>query len=155
MKKTILLTFILFIGMLSTHAKNKKEKMEKFSYTTMVSGSYEEVYKKVEDGLKAVNFGIVTEVALHEKIKGKLGKDMPIYQILGVCNPKHAYDAIQVEENIGLFLPCKVLIKEKGENSFEVVSINAVEVMGMTGEEGLNEVATTVDKSLKAFIDAL
>ncbi len=70
-----------------------------------------------------------------KKVKGKLGKDMPIYQVLGVCNPKHAYDAIQVNDNVGIFLPCKVLIKEKGENTFEVVSINANEVMAITGEE--------------------
>lgn len=129
--------------------------MEQLAYNKTVQGSYDEVYSKIESELVKVSFGIVTQVGLHEKVKAKLGKDMPIYQIIGVCNPKHAYEAVQIEENIGLFLPCKVLIKEKGENTFEVLVMNTKELMGMLNNEKLTPIAEEVNVALKSFFDAL
>ncbi len=133
----------------------KDKKMENLAYNKTVQGSFEEVFSKIESELAKVNFGIVTQVALHEKVKAKLNKDMPIYQIIGVCNPKHAYAAVQIEENIGLFLPCKVLIKEKGENTFEVLVMNTKELMGMLNNEKLSPIAEEVNVALKSFFDAL
>ncbi len=129
--------------------------MDNLAYQKTIKGSYEEVFARVEQELANIQFGIVTQVALHEKIKGKLDIDIPKYQILGVCNPKHAYAAIQVEENIGLFLPCKMLLKEVTADSYEVLVINTTELMGMLQNEKLNPIAAEVNDALKAFFDAL
>ncbi len=129
--------------------------MKNLAYKRTINGDYNRVYSRVENALNIVGFGIITQVAMHEKIKAKLNKNIPIYQILGVCSPKHAYEALKIEENIGLFLPCKVLIKEKGENEFEVVAINSKEMMGMLNNEELMPIATEVNNSLYAFIESL
>ena len=75
--------------------------------------------------LKEQGFGIITEIDMHSTLEEKLGDvDMKPYRILGACNPKYAYQTLQKEENIGLFLPCKVLIKQTDENRCDVVMVN-------------------------------
>lgn len=149
--KIILLVLISFVT-LEGIAQNKSEKMESLFYTTTVAGSYDEVFKKVENALKEVGFGIITQVDMHNKLKAKLNVDIPIYQILGVCSPKHAYQALQAEENIGVFLPCKVILKEKENNTFEIVTTNTEVLMGVLADPKLDEVAKEVNEMLKEFI---
>ena len=151
---TAIVTFSLLFSSI-INSQTKKEGMKGLIYTTTLDGTYDEVFTKVQTELQKVGFGILSQVAMHDKLKAKLNFDMPIYQILGVCSPKHAQIALAQEENIGLFLPCKVLIKQKGENTFEIVTTNTEQLMGMLGNEGLNEVAAEVNGLLKTFIDNL
>lgn len=137
------------------NAQNKTQKMESLFYTTTVEGSYEEVFTKVETALQEVGFGIITQVDLHNKLKSKLDVDIPVYQILGVCSPKHAYMALQQQENIGVFLPCKVILKETENNTFEVVTTNTRVMMGLLGDPNLDEVSEEVNQMLKKFIEIL
>jgi uncharacterized protein (DUF302 family) len=82
---------------------------------------------------------------MDQKLEEKLeGVDLNPYKILGVCNPAYAYQTIQEEENIGLFLPCKVLIKDIGEGEIEVVMVNPEAIMGFLGNESLDKVAAEV-----------
>lgn len=129
--------------------------MESLFYTTTVEGTYEEVFNKVETALQAVGFGIITQVDMHNKLKAKLDVDMPVYQILGVCSPKHAHIALQQQENIGVFLPCKVILKEKENNTYEVVTTNTRVMMGILDDPKLNEVSEEVNQLLKQFIESL
>lgn len=152
--KFILIATITFVT-LTTYSQNTSQNMNNLVYSKTLTGTYNEVFNKVEEGLKAIGFGIITEVAMHQKLKDKLGVDMPIYQILGVCSPKHAHIALQQEENIGLLLPCKVLIKQKEGNTFEIVTTNTTKLMSIIGNEKLNDVSEEVNISLKAFIEAL
>ena len=87
------------------------------------------------------------------KLKEKLSDvKMKPYKILGVCNPSYAYQTIQIDENIGLFLPCKVLIKEKGNGMIEIVMVNPSALMNMLENKELKNIAEKVTlKFLSAF----
>lgn len=155
MKTKLFLLVIISVVTLNGIAQNKTTKMESMFYTTTVEGNYDTVFAKVEKALQEVGFGIITQVDMHNKLKSKLNVDIPIYQILGVCSPKHAHMAMQVEENIGVFLPCKVILKEKENNTYEIVTTNTEMMMGILDNPELNEVAGEVNIMLKKFIESL
>ncbi len=103
--------------------------------------------------MKKEGFGVITEIDMEAKLKEKLDDvDLPPYRILGVCSPSFAYQTIQVEENIGLFLPCKTLIKDVGNGKIEVVMVNPSALMSMLEKEELKKIA---DEVLKKFLIAL
>jgi uncharacterized protein (DUF302 family) len=77
------------------------------------------------------------------------------YTILGVCNPKFAWEAIQAEENIGIFLPCKVLLKQTDDNKVDVVFLNPDAPMQLLNNEELNKVSKTVTQMLKNSFDSI
>jgi uncharacterized protein (DUF302 family) len=116
-----------------------------YFFSKIVESSFEETLQNTKAALKEYGFGIITEIEMDKTLKEKLNNvEMKRYQILGACNPKYAYETLQVEENIGLFLPCKVLVKEIDENQTEVVMVNPTELMRMLGNEDLLNVAETV-----------
>ena len=78
---------------------------------------YETVIERVREALKKEGFGVLTEIDVKKKMKEKLGLDVRKYIILGACSPPNAYKAILVEENIGLLLPCNVIVYEKGNKT--------------------------------------
>lgn len=154
MKTRILLTVVaIFMGTLFLNAQNNT-KME-YTFSKEVNGTLEEVTAKLTAELEKVKFGIITQVEMDKKLKEKLDVDIPAYRILGVCSPKHAYEAMKAEENIGVFLPCKIIIKEIGEGKMEVVSIDPNVMMKMLGNAKLDPVAEEVAESLRKVIDAL
>lgn len=120
-----------------------------------VNQSFEKTTMLVKDALKEQGFGVITEIEMDEKLKEKIpDANIKPYRILGVCNPGYAYETIKVEENIGLFLPCKVLIKQIDANKTEVVMVNPSVLMGMLGNDSLTDVAAKVtEKFKKALAD--
>ena len=88
--------------------------MINYGFTKELNIPYGKVIELVRDSLKKEGFGVLTEIDIQEKMKEKLGIDMSKYIILGACNPPNAYKAILTEENIGLMLPCNVIVYEKG-----------------------------------------
>ncbi|NQU34194.1 MAG: DUF302 domain-containing protein [Bacteroidetes bacterium] len=121
---------------------------ESYYISKTINSSFEEATEKVKLALKEQEFGVITEIEMHEKLAEKDFEIKP-YRILGVCNPKFAYQTIQVEENIGLFLPCKVLVKYIDENTTEIVMVNPSSLMKMLGNEGLMKVADEVTVRFK------
>ena len=111
--------------------------------TKTVNYSFEDATTKLKSSLKDQGFGTITEIEMHEKLAEK-DFDIKPYRILGVCNPKFAYQTLQAEENIGLFLPCKVLVKYIDENKTEVVMVNPSSLMKMLGNKDLMKVADEV-----------
>jgi uncharacterized protein (DUF302 family) len=154
--KTIKLTILMMIvGMLSVNAqmtKGSDETESELYFSKKVKGSMEEVNQKVTDALKAEKFGVITEVDMSGTLKKKLDVDIQPYKILGVCNPQAAYDALQAEPNVGVFLPCKVILKQLDENTVEVVSINPKHMMEMLGNEKLNKTADVIGDKLEKII---
>jgi len=86
-------------------------------FTKELDIPYETVIELVREALKKEGFGVLTEIDVKEKMKEKLGIDMRKYIILGACNPPNAYKAILAEENIGLMLPCNVIVYEKASKT--------------------------------------
>jgi uncharacterized protein (DUF302 family) len=118
---------------------------ENYYFAKTIKGSFVGITEKVKDELIEQGFGIVTEVDLENRIKNKLG-DVEInpYKILGPCIAEFAYEAYKIENNIGLFLPCKVLIKDVGNNTIEVVMINPVKLLNIVENKELKKIAKQI-----------
>lgn len=121
----------------------------------IVNYTFEDAITKVTAELKNEGFGILTEIDVQETLKKKLDVDFRKYKILGACNPPNAYKALQAEENIGVLLPCNIVVQEKGDGIIQVSAVNPMESMQAVGNVSLGEVAAEVSNKLKKVIDAL
>lgn len=130
--------------------------MDKYYFSKTLKLGFEETSDKVKAALAEQQFGIITEVNMHEKFKEKgIDANAKPYRLLGACNPKLAYETVQAEENIGLFLPCKVIIKYIDDQTTEVVMIDPSEVMSMLGNDKLNKPAQVVTDHFKKALESL
>lgn len=116
--------------------------------------SFDEAIEKVTGELKKEGFGVLTEIDVKATLKRKLDVDFPRYQILGACSPPHAYEALLAEEDIGLMLPCNVIVYEK-EGKSVVSVIKPTAAMGMVENPGLREIAEDVEQKLSRVFDNL
>jgi uncharacterized protein (DUF302 family) len=128
--------------------------MINYGFTKELDIPYETVIERVREALKKEGFGVLTEIDVKEKMKEKLGLDMRKYIILGACNPPNAYKAILTEENIGLMLPCNVIVYEKGSKTVLSV-IRPTVAMQMIDNVELQKVAEVVEGLLKKAFDAI
>jgi uncharacterized protein (DUF302 family) len=128
--------------------------MINYGFTKEMDIPYEKVIEQAREALKKEGFGILTEIDVREKMKDKLGVDMKKYIILGACNPQNAYKAIIAEENIGLMLPCNVIVYEKGSKTVLSV-IRPTAAMQMVDNQELQKVAGEVEAQLKKAFDAI
>lgn len=120
-----------------------------------VNLSYEDAITKVTEELKKEGFGVLTEIDVKETLKKKLDVDFRKYKILGACNPPLAYKALSSEENIGVMLPCNVIVQETSDGSVRVSAINPMVAMQSVGNENLSGVAEEVSMKLKKVIENL
>ncbi|MCH1437583.1 DUF302 domain-containing protein [Geofilum rubicundum] len=129
------------------------QETETFYFSKTIEGTFEEVVDKTKHVFKEQGFGVITEVDMDVKLKEKLDNvDIKPYKILGICNPGFAYKTLQIEENIGVFLPCKAIVKDIGEGKIEVVVVDPAALMGMLNKPELVSIANEVsDKFQKAL----
>jgi len=128
--------------------------MVNYGFTKDLNIPYGTAIKRVKDALKKEGFGVLTEIDVQEIMKEKLGIDMSRYMILGACNPANAYQSILAEENIGLMLPCNVIVYEKGGKT--VLSfIRPTVAMQIIDNASLQKVSDEVEEKLKKAFDAL
>jgi len=149
MNKIGILTSIMLVALTITAVSQENLRQEGFYFSKTMDGTVDQATEKVKSALKEQGFGIVTELDMHKTLNEKLGKDMGVYRILGACNAKFAWETLQKEENIGVFLPCKVLIKEQQNNQVEVVAVNPSELMKMLNNPELTGVANEVSQRFK------
>ena len=128
--------------------------MINYGFTKEMDIPYGTVIEQVREALKNEGFGILTEIDVKEKMKEKLGLDMNKYIILGACNPANAYKAILAEENIGLMLPCNVIVYEKGRKTVLSVIRPTVAMQTIENSE-LRIVGEAVEAQLKKSFDAI
>ena len=110
--------------------------------------------EKARAALKAEGFGVLCEIDIKEKLKEKLGVDFGNYVILGACNPALAYETLQEEINIGLLLPCNVIVYEE-DNRTVVSAVDAAKMLSVVGNPQLESTASTVNEKLRRVIDSL
>lgn len=115
---------------------------------------FDQAVQLTRDALAGEGFGVLCEIDIKEKLKEKLGVDFRNYLILGACNPPLAYEALQEEIDLGLLLPCNVVVYEK-DSKVAVGVIDAAKMMSVVGNENLNTTAQTVNEKLRRVIDAL
>lgn len=123
-----------------------------YGYTKQVSLSYEQAITKVKEELQKQSFGVLTEIDVSSTLHTKLNVDMDNYVILGACHPLSAYQALQVEPDIGLMLPCNVIVYEKDGQVF-ISTILPTVGMSMIDNNSLQEIAQSIEKSLIEVID--
>lgn len=126
-----------------------------YYFATKVDLPFDEAVEKAKAALKKEGFGVLTEIDVTATLKAKLGVDFRPYRILGACHPQSAHAALQAEDNIGLMLPCNVVVQEYGPGDVGVSAIDPVASMAAVENEGLAEVAAEVRRKLKAVVDSL
>jgi uncharacterized protein (DUF302 family) len=125
-----------------------------YGFTKEIDKSFDETIDLVSNELKKEGFGILTKIDVKDKLKEKLGIDFKKYVILGACSPSNAYKAICAEENIGLLLPCNVIIYEK-DDKIVVSIIKPTVSMQMIKNSKLKEEAEDVELKLKKVFNAI
>jgi uncharacterized protein (DUF302 family) len=129
-----------------------KKVIKMYGYKKETVLSYEQAVEKAREELKKEGFGVLTEIDVKATLKKKLDVDYDKYVILGACNPPFAYKALQAEKDIGLLLPCNVIVYEHDGKVF-VSAILPTVAMGMIDNPGLTEIAEQVEQKLKKAID--
>ena len=123
-----------------------------YAFTKIVALSYEQAIEKVSEELKNEGFGVLTEIDVKTTLKKKLDVDFKPYKILGACNPSLAYQALQSEEQIGLMLPCNVIVYVNASNQTVVAAVDPIASMQAIENDKLEEVAQVVQDKLKTVI---
>ena len=129
--------------------------LNKYGIRKTMDVPFEEAIEKVTGQLREQGFGVLTEIDMKATLKKKLGVDVRRYVILGACNPNLAYKAFQNELEIGLLLPCNVIVYETDDGQATVSFIDPLMMMGITGNKALEEVAIEARKRLDTALEAL
>jgi len=126
----------------------------KYGYTKQVKLSFDKAVEKVKEELSKEGFGILTEINVKDTLKEKIDVDFDNYIILGACNPSLAHKALQAEQEIGLLLPCNVIVYEKDGEVF-VSGIMPTVAMGMVENEKLSCIGEEAEEKMKKVINSL
>ena len=128
--------------------------MPSYGITKVVDLPYQQAVDKVTDALKAEGFGVLTTINVQETLKQKLGVDLGDYVILGACNPQLAYQALQTEQEIGLLLPCNVIVYTSGGKT-AVSVLEPQQALGITNNESLSSIAEEAKGKLERALAAV
>ncbi len=124
------------------------------SYSRTINLPFREVVSKTKQALAAEGFGILSEIDVKATLKAKLQVDFEEYIILGACNPPLAYQALKAEKEIGLMLPCNVVVFVRGGKTI-VAAIRPTIAMEKSGNDALKPVAEKVEQKLKKVVDSI
>ena len=129
----------------------------KYGFSKTLDIPCTEAVEKARAALKEEGFGVLCEIDIREKLKEKLGVDFRNYVILGACNPALAYKSLREDINIGLLLPCNVIVYETDEPGKSVVAaIDAKMMLSVVGDNAaIDAVATEVNEKLKRVVAQL
>lgn len=114
----------------------------------IVARPFDEVVADISDRLRQEGFGLLTDIDVQATLKAKIGADMPRYRILGACNPRFAHEALQIEDKLGVLLPCNVIVRETADRRVEVASVDPVASMERTQNAALKPTAEEVRRRL-------
>ena len=125
-----------------------------YHFSKKLDVPFDQAVSRVTEALKREGFGVLTDIDVAATLKAKLGEDFRPYRILGACNPKLAYRALQLEDKIGTMLPCNVIVQQH-EGGVEVSAVDPVASMQAIENPGLAEVANEVRAKLKHVVESL
>ena len=127
----------------------------KFGFGKKVDYAFDEAIAKVTTELASEGFGVLSDIDVAATMKKKLGETMPPYRILGACNPTLAHQAITAVPDIGLLLPCNVLVRENSAGDVEVSFMDPASVLGLVDRADIVPLAKNVRTKLERVLAAL
>ncbi len=126
-----------------------------YGFSTTLRISFADAIAKVTEALKREGFGVLTDIDVQSTLKSKLNLDMRPYRILGACNPPFAHRAIMAEPDIGLLLPCNVLVREEENGTVTVAFMDPEAVLDLVDKPEIKEIAMEVKARLVRVRDSL
>ncbi|CAO3403932.1 DUF302 domain-containing protein [Azospirillum palustre] len=126
-----------------------------YHFSKVVELPFEDAVSATTEALKEHGFGVLTEIDVKATLKKKLDVEYRPYRILGACNPKMAYQALQAEDKIGTMLPCNVIVQQREDGKVEVSAVDPVASMQAIDNPNLADVARQVQSMLRQVIDDL
>ena len=129
------------------------ENVKRYAFSNVLDTSYEDAVSKVKNALKEEGFGVLTEIDVKETMKKKLDKEFRNYVILGACNPPYAHRSLEADLDVGLLLPCNVIVYETDDGKAYIAAINPVSVLKIIKSQELRTIAEEVSEKLKRAIE--
>lgn len=128
-----------------------------FALSTVLHTSFDDAVARTREALAGQGFGVLTEIDMQATLKAKLGQDMERYLILGACNPPLAHRAVDIDRQIGLLLPCNVVVRadSSAEGTVIVEAMDPQVLVDVTGEADMRPVADEVAAKLRAALESL
>ncbi|OIO40501.1 ABC transporter ATP-binding protein [Candidatus Pacearchaeota archaeon CG09_land_8_20_14_0_10_30_9] len=123
-----------------------------YGFRTEVNLEFEKAVKIVKENLEKEGFGVLTEINVKDTLKNKLNVDYSEYVILGVCNPPFAYNALQAEKEIGLFLPCNLIVYVLNKKTI-ISIIDPVKLMNLIKNKELKKITKKVKNKLRNVLN--
>ncbi len=117
-----------------------------YGFKTSIEGGFDNVLARVTEELKKEGFGILSDIDVQATLKAKLGVDSAPYRILGACNPPYAHRALEADPDLGLLLPCNVIVRDSNDGSVIVGFMDPEAVLDIVD----NEEVTTIGKEIRA-----
>lgn len=131
------------------------EKVKGYAFSTVLDTSYENAISTVTDALKEEGFGVLTEIDVRATLKKKLDREFRKYVILGACNPPYAHRSLEADLDVGLLLPCNVIVYETDDKKAYVSAINPVSALEIIQSEELRKIAEEVSGKLTRVIERI
>lgn len=126
-----------------------------YHFSKTLDAPFDQAVAATRDALAAEGFGVITEIDIRQTFKAKIGEEFRPYMILGACNPRLAFEALQLEDKVGAMLPCNVVVQQTADGRTEVSAVDPVASMQAIDNPALKDKAAMVADKLKAAVGRL